>query len=184
MRPSIFPPSVVLILELPSSETLSIQQVLTEHLLEFRPCPPGSRYARDPVLLSCTIHCWQCDEMFCGHTVELALRIPLGRVSSFSLFFNLRLKKEINLYNNCEKDLEITYELLAPSLFKPFRLLKATDMVERILGIIAKQTLVQILAQPVTSSMTWKKSLKFSESLMFIFLEAVELNKRLALGVT
>lgn len=57
-------------------------------------------------------------------------------------------------------------------------------MVERILGIIAKQTLVQILAQPVTSSMTWKKSLKFSESLMFIFLEAVELNKRLALGVT
>lgn len=32
-----------------------------------------------------------------------------------------------NLYDDCQKDLEIDYDLLILSLFKSFHLLKATD---------------------------------------------------------
>ena len=61
---------------------------------------------------------------------------------------NLGLKMKTNLYDDCQKDLEIDYDLLTLSLFKPFHLLKATDTMERILGIKTEQTLVQILALP------------------------------------
>lgn len=52
---------------------------------------------------------------------------------------------------------------------------------ERILGIIAKQT-----GSDLDSAiyLTRKKSLKFSESLKLLFLEAAGLNKRLILGLT
>ena len=61
---------------------------------------------------------------------------------------NLGLKVKTNLYDDCQKDLEIGYDLLILSLFKPFHLLKATYTMERILGIKTRQTLVQILALP------------------------------------
>lgn len=118
--------------------------------------------------------------MYCGDTLEFAVKIPLDRVSPF-FCLNLGLKTKTNLYDYFQKDLEISYELLTPFLFKPFLFLKATSMVERILGIIAKQTLVEILALAFTSYMTWEKLLKFSESLKFLFLEAIGLNKRLVL---
>lgn len=86
-----------------------------------------------------------------------------------------------NLYDYFQKDLEVSFELLTPFLFKLFLFLKATSMVERILGIIAKHTLVQILALAFTSYMTWEKLLNYSESLKFLFLQAVGLNKRLVL---
>lgn len=57
-------------------------------------------------------------------------------------------------------------------------------MVERILGIIAKEALVHIPTLPFTSCMTRKKSLTFSESFKLLFLKAVGLNKRLVLGLT
>lgn len=73
--------------------------------------------------------------------------------SPLSPFLNLKLKT--NLYNS-QKDIEISYELLTPSLFSLFDLLKATITVERMLTMIAKQTLVQTLALPFISCMIWK----------------------------
>ena len=61
---------------------------------------------------------------------------------------NSGLKMKTNLYDDSQKDLEIGYDLLTLSLFKPFHLLKATYTMERILGIKTKETLVQILALP------------------------------------
>ena len=61
---------------------------------------------------------------------------------------NSGLKMKTSLYDDSQKDLEIGYDLLTLSLFKPFHLLKATYTMERILGIKTKETLVQILALP------------------------------------
>lgn len=83
-----------------------------------------------------------------------------------------------NLYDYFQKDLEISYELLTVPI-QTLSFLKGYQYGGK--GIIAKQTLVQILALAFTSYMTWEKLLKFSESLKFLFLQAVGLNKRLVL---
>lgn len=80
----------------------------------------------------------QCDEMSCGATVELALRILLDYQDTISLFSHLHLGLKTNLYDNCQKDLEISCGLLTPFLFRPFHFLKCTNMMKRVLDIIAK----------------------------------------------